>query len=127
MINLISTEEKNKTSRDFYFRLAVVLCIMLGLSILAAAVALLPSYFFVSVKENFANQQLAALQIEPVPAVDQNTTQTIANLNNRLTLVEKAVKNKFLVSQRVIGEIILNKMPDIKITNFSYLNSPEKG
>ena len=127
MINLISTEEKKKTNRDFYFRLAMVVCIMLGLSILAAAIALLPSYFLVSVKENAANQKLDLLLKEPVPAIDQKTTQTIADLNSRLISIENAEQNKFPVSQKVINEIILKKMPDIKITQFSYSNSADKG
>jgi len=127
MINLIPIEEKKKRVIIFYYKLIVVFFIVSSFSILIASIAILPSYFISSAKENFAEAKLEAQKHEPVPTVDQQTSLIIKDLNNKLSLIENAEQNKFLVSQKVINEIISKKMSDIKIIQISYENDPLKG
>jgi len=64
---------------------------------------------------------------EPVPLIDQNSLATIEGLNKKLSLIEKAEKNKYFVSQKIINEIILKKTSDIKIEQIFYENSISGG
>ncbi|MFZ2072182.1 MAG: hypothetical protein WA101_03560 [Minisyncoccia bacterium] len=126
MINLIPIEEKRKMSKDFHFRLVALFLWTLGLSVLMASIALIPAYFLVTEKANWENQKLETLKKEPMLKVEQQTKQIVTDLNIKLGLIEKAEQKKFLVSQKVIGEIMLKKMPDIKINKFSYESNPIK-
>ena len=51
----------------------------------------------------------------------------MADLNNKLVVVELAQKNTFLVSKKIIEEVLSKKMSDIKISQISYENNPAKG
>ena len=124
MINLIPTEEKKILAKDFYLRLVALFFIVLAVSVLIASAALLPSYFIASIKENLANTKLDLQKREPVPSIDKETLSMIGLLNNKLGLIEKAQVNKFIVTERIINEINLKKMPDIKITEILYENDP---
>ena len=64
---------------------------------------------------------------ELVPSPDQETLAAIKDLNNKLSLIENAKNGKFTISEKVIQAIILQKMPNIKITNISYENDPREG
>ena len=126
MINLIPNEEKKRKVRDFYFRLSVVFLFILGFSVLVACVVFLPSYFISSVKKNFINNQLTNQKAQLLPEVDKEILIQISDLEKRLILIENADKNKYLISTRVINEIISKKMSDIKIDKISYQDSPTK-
>ncbi len=129
MINLISIEEKKKIARDFYFRLITMFFVVLSISILIASVALLSSYFIVSVKENDAEARLNLQKHEPVPLIAEETLSLIGGLNSKIALIENTGmnKNKFIVTERVINGINFKKMPDIKITRILYENNPLSG
>ncbi|MFA5095484.1 MAG: hypothetical protein WC447_02400 [Candidatus Paceibacterota bacterium] len=127
MINLIPNEDKKKMSRDFYLRLASIIFIMLGISFLIASVAILPSYFLSSVEENTVNARLELQTSNPVTPLDQSTLAVVNDLKNKLDLIENTQKNKLIFSQKVINEIILKKMPNIKITRIAYQNNSQTG
>jgi len=131
MINLIPKEEKKEMAKGFYYRLAVLFFVVVGISFLFACVAILPAYFLSLTGNNVAEEKLAAQKGEPVPLLDQQTLATIKDLNSKLDLIEKIENNKFNVSQKVINTIILKKMSGIKITDISYENdshnSPPQG
>ncbi len=120
MINLIPKKEKTEMKRAFYVRLVVLFLAMLGASSLIAFFTILPSYFLSSTKINLINAKLELQKSEPVPLPDQQTLATIKNLNNKLSVIEKAQTNKFLVSQKVMNAIILKKLPAIRITEIAY-------
>ena len=123
MINLIPNEEKKKKVRDFYFRLFVVSLFVLSFSILIADAVFLPSYFIASAKKNFINSQLTTQKAKPLPEVDKEILSQISDLEKRLTLIENTRKDKYIVSARVINEIIFKKISDIKINKISYQNN----
>jgi hypothetical protein len=127
MINLIPNQEKKKKVKDFYFRLVVVFFAVLGSSVLVGSAAILPSYFLSSVKKNLSESKLEAQKAESAPLVDQSTLLTVEELNSKLSLIENAEKNKYLVSLKVINEIMAKKMPDIKITQIVYDNATVGG
>jgi len=127
MINLIPNQEKKRKVKDFYFRLVVVCFFVLGFCFLVAFVSILPSYFLSSVNKNLVNKKLEMQKNEPVPLIDQNSLATIEGLNKKLSLIEKAEKNKYFVSQKIINEIILKKTSDIKIEQIFYENSISGG
>ncbi len=127
MINLIPNEEKKKMSKDFYFRLVTVLFVMLSISLLIASIVILPTYFLFSTEEDSIDTELELQNSESIPLLDQNTLVVIKDLGNKLNLIEDTQKNKFVFSQKVINEIILKKIPSIKITKISYQNNPQTG
>ena len=127
MINLIGTEEKKKLTTSFFLRVLTVLFLLLAFAVFIIVIAILPSYITSVVKKNEAEAKLVLQKKQPVPIVDQTTMALIKDVNGKLGLIENAEKNKFQISEKVIKEIILNKMPDIKITEFSYINDPATG
>jgi hypothetical protein len=127
MINLIPNEEKKKMVHDFYMRVAAMFFFMLGGSALLASAALLPAYFFAGEKRSSIDDKLQAQQNDPVPTVDQRTSAIITEVNRKIAVVEADQKNQFLVSQKVINQILVNKMPDIKLTDITYENNTERG
>lgn len=127
MINLIPNEEKKQMIRDFYLRLVIVFFITLSASVIIATINMLPAYFLVSTKNNVINEKLVTQQNEPLPLLSQETVSTSKNINAKLDLISNANKNKFLVSKRVIDEILSKKLPDIRITQITYQNSLSTG
>ena len=123
MINLIPKEEKKKMLVDFYCRFAVLLLLMASFSVFIASVAILPAYFFSSVKNSIANTKLNIQKEEHQPTSDEQSLSEVKDINNKLAVVENAKKNKFLVSEKVISAILLEKTPDIKITQIVYTNN----
>jgi hypothetical protein len=127
MINLIPIEKKKKILTDFYSRLVVVLFISLGISVFIASTVILPSYFISSVKKNIINQKLELQKQEQIPKLDEKTLLTLNSLNTKLNLVEKSIDNKYLVSQKIITEVVSRKIPGISITHIFYENSSTNG
>jgi len=127
MINLIPNEERKKMIKDFYLRFVSLLCLAVGFSILIASIAILPSYFTSAVKSSDASLKLASETNMPAPEVGQKTEGVIKELNAKLSTLSKSEKNRFLISESVINEILLRKMPDIKITEIKYEYNAESG
>lgn len=127
MINLIPKEEKKKMMRGFYYRLIVLFLVMLGFISMILFVSLLPSYFISSVKKNVVNERFEMQNKELVSLPDQQTLSIINDLNKKMTLIENAEKNKFLISQKVINAVVLKKAPAIKITGIYYEDNSLKG
>ena len=127
MINLIPNQEKKKKVKDFYFRLTVVFFMTMGFCIVVLSVSILPSYFLSSVNKNSASEKLETQKSEPMPLIDQDSLASIIDLNDKLSVIENAEKNKYPISQKIINEIIFQKMPDIKISQIFYENNPTSG
>jgi hypothetical protein len=127
MINLIPKEEKKRMTMDFYYKIFVLFFIMAGLSVLVALVAILPAYFLSSVKYSLVNTKLETQKGEPLPQEGEQTIAMIKDINNKLSLVENAEKNKFPPSVKVINAVLLEKRSDIEITKISYENNPVSG
>jgi hypothetical protein len=108
---------------DFYFRLAILFLIMIDFCILVAFFSLLPSYFISSVKRSLISTKLENQKLEPLPPQGEDSLVLLKDIDNKINLIEKFEKNKFLLSIKVINSIILNKRPDIKITQISYENN----
>jgi hypothetical protein len=127
MINLIPNQEKKKKVKDFYFRFGVVFIFMIGLAVFVAVLTILPSYFLSSVLKNVAEERLTAQKAEPVPAVDQDSLKIMEDLDGKLRLIDDSEKNTYVLSRYVINEILVQKMPDIKINSISYKDDPITG
>ncbi len=123
MINLIPNQEKKEKIKDFYFRLVIVFFVVLGFCFFVAFASILPSYFLSLVNKNVINAKLEMQKREPLLLTDQNSLAAIEDLKSKINLIESAEKNKYLISQKVINEIILQKINDIKITQLSYEDS----
>lgn len=120
MINLIPNEERKKMIKDFYLRFVVLLFFAFGFSVLVASVSILPSYFASAVKVSVATERLIGETSKPVPEIGQKTQGVIKELNTKVGIISRARKNQFIISERVINEIVLRKMSDIKITEITY-------
>ena len=122
MINLLPTEEKKKNATVYRFHVLVLSFEMAGICFFIAGAALLPSYFLSSAKERSALQKLELLKNTPVTMIDQNTLDSIKDINSKISIMEGAEKDRFSVLGRVINEMISKKMPDIKISQITYVN-----
>ena len=120
MINLIPNKEKKLKKRDFYIRLLIVFFVVMSIAFILVSILIMPYYLFSLQKKNLADEKLQALKDIPLPQFDKNTQNLVKDIDSKLNLIEKVEKDRFLVSERIIDEIILNKMPDIKITQISY-------
>ncbi len=127
MINLIPNHEKKKKVKDFYFRLLVVFLAMFSLCATAGIVSLLPTYFLSHVEKNLAQTELAAQKNEPATALDQDLSAVVTDLNKKFTIVEQAEKNRYFVSEKVVREVILRKMPDIKLHHIFFERDASTG
>ena len=119
MINLIPNEEKKKMFKDFYFRLATLVFVLLSVSIFVGSISMLPSYFSSSVEKGFFEERLALQNFEAANSTGQNMSITVEDLKNRLNLIERETDNNFL-SERVINKIISKRIEGIKINEISY-------
>lgn len=123
MINLIPNQEKKEMRKSFYSKLVILFFCTGSFSFLIVLVAILPSYFLSSAKNNIANLRLEMQKKEPVPVPDQQTLLAIKDLNEKLNLIEKIEPNEFTISKNVINAIFLKKTSNIKITDISYENN----
>ncbi len=114
-------------AKDFHYRIVFLFLLMLNFCILILAVSVLPSYFISSVKDSGVSTKLALQKGEKLPTVGEESISAVQDMNNKLGIVEKAEAGKFLLSDKVINAIVLNKRPDIKITKISYENNPTLG
>lgn len=127
MINLIPNEEKKKIAHHFYSRLTILSFLMGSFVVAAAVFAILPSYILSRTKVNIIEQKLITQKSEPVPVLDQATSSAIANLDAKLTLIESLQGDRFIVTERVINEIIKSRVNGIKILRISYENDVATG
>jgi Fimbrial assembly protein (PilN) len=125
MINLIPKEEKKRMLVDFYCRFAVLLLLMGSFSVFVASITILPAYFFSSMKNSVASLKLNTQKGKPLPVSDGQSLSEVKDINKKLEIVENAEESKFLVSEKIISAIILEKTPNIKITQIVYTNNPE--
>ena len=107
-------------NRAFYQRLLVVVLLTLSGAFVFGLAALLPSYFISTVKNDIAQRELSAQSVEPMPTLDAETEKEIKTLDAKLSIIEKAERNKFTVSTQVIREVIAQKLSDIKITQIIF-------
>jgi len=120
MINLIPIKEQKNMTKGFYLRLFVVCLFLFSICISIALISLIPSYFLVNNKEEVAQMKFETQKNETIPQLDKDTVFLIKDIDNKLNIVENSEKNKFLVSEKVINQIIASKMFDIKITRISF-------
>ncbi len=90
-------------------------------------IAILPSYFLSSVKNRIVDNKLEIQKNEIVPSLDQKIVSTIKDINEKLDLIDNAQKDKFIISERVVNNILLERIPNIKITNISYEENSQSG
>lgn len=126
MINLIPNEEKKKMVKLFRTRLLVVLLMAVTITLFFGSVALLPAYFFSSIKKDIANNKLTEQRKAPLPNFDRDALVTVQDLNSKFKLLEVAQANRFVVTERIIKEIIYKKMPEIKLTQIAYSSENPK-
>lgn len=120
MINLLPIEEKKNLTKEFNFRVVSFYFFTVAICFLIGAIALLPSYFFFSLKETIASNKLEAIKALPLPVSDKENTNIIKDTNKKITTIENTEKTQFSVLDKVINEIISKKMPDIKLNFISY-------
>lgn len=120
MINLTPKEERKKIKADFYLRLLIVFLFSVSMSVLIFDITMIPSYFSAQISREAVEQKLFEQKNIPVPALDIETQTIIQKINTRVKLIKEAEEKKFLVSERVINQILLKKMPDVKINSITY-------
>ncbi len=127
MINLIPSEEKKKIRKDFYMRVVIVSFFVLGIAILLSNIMLIPAVFYASLEktlvENHFNNNQNQLSLELNP----EDKTLVDSLNSKINLVNNFQKDKFLVSVRVIDNILNRKTDGIKIKDINYTNDVSKG
>lgn len=127
MINLIPNNEKKKMVQNFRLRLVVVFLTSLTVILFVGSVALLPAYFVSSIKKDIASNKLTEQRKSPLPKFNQKALATVQDLNAKFKMLDSVNSGRFLATERIINEIVLKKMPDIKITQISYTNDKLTG
>jgi len=127
MINLIPNQEKKEMIRGFYYRLVVLLFVVLGASFFIMFIAILPSYFLSYTENKIQKNRLEIQTQETVPLPQEETERIINEVDRKLNIIEDRMDEEFLVSTKVINAIILRKMSNIKITNISYEDNSQNG
>ena len=127
MINLLPIEEKKELKKDFFYRSLTVFSLVLCFLVFISIIAILPTYLISLEKKNTTNKKLEIQKNEVIPEIDQKAVVAIKDLDNRLALLEKARKNKYVFSQKVINEVISQKVTGIKINRFFYENDSLEG
>lgn len=125
MINLIPNKEKKIMIKNFYYRLVTIIFLELSLIVLIASITLLPSFFISSAKKDAINKRLETETMEKLSPLDEEVLLTVSVLDDKLSLLEKSEQDKFIVSERVIKEILSNKISNIKITQIFFENNEE--
>ena len=120
MINLIPIEERKEIKKDFYYRLLIIFLGMLIFVVTISFVAILPTYFISLEKKISMSQKLEKQKNEVMPEIDQKSLVAIKELDTRLALLEKSRNNKYLFSEKVINELLGDKVSGIKIKSISY-------
>lgn len=127
MINLIPNQEKKKKVKDFYFRLAVVTLFMFALGLLVAMVAIFPAFILSATKKGLVQEKLQRQRAEAGPVLREGTRSMLEDIKQKLDLVDKVGKNKYVVSEKVVTEIINKKISGMKITQILFEVDPIKG
>ncbi len=127
MINLIPIEEKKEIKGDFYYRFLIVMFTMFCFLVFISIIAIFPSFVVSLEKKNLTNQKLETQKNETVPEIDQKAVVAIKDLDTRLALLEKAKESKYIFSEKVINEIVSQKISGIKINSFFYQNDSLEG
>lgn len=120
MINLIPNQEKKKMAADFYLRLFTIFFVVIALAFFVGTLLLVPAYSLSLTQKNTISEKLEIEKELPLFKSNQEVLSTVRDLNIKINLLEKVNTDKFIVSERVIDEIILKKMSDIKINQISY-------
>src|SRR3989344_1018873 len=120
MINLIPNQEKKKKVKDFYFRLSVVVLFMLALVLLVALAAIFPAFVLSETKKSLAEEKLAEQRAEAGPELGAGTRGTLEEIKKKLDLIDRIGENKYLVSEKIVNEIISKKMPGMKINQILF-------
>lgn len=122
MINLIPLKEKKKIQKDFYVRLSIVFFIVLATAVLISAILLIPSFFYSSIQKNLINNQLDSLKNSNVVEIKSEYASVILDLDKKLKIINESKENKFLISEKVINEVMNSKTNGIIIDQINFNN-----
>jgi hypothetical protein len=120
MINLIPNQEKKRMIKDFYFRLAVVILLAFSLVMAISSIVLLPAYFISSSKKAFYGEILNAEKIKETDKINKEISDLVSRFDAKLSLLESMPEDRFIVSDRIVKEILSKKISNIKITRIFY-------
>jgi len=119
MINLLPLKDKTEIKKEYLTRLAVVFSISVSLSVLAAIVLLLPSFFVINIQEKNYKKQISFLEQRLSLSDATGITPAIDDLNFKLNLLKDSQNDGQQISE--IIEKIISKMPSgNKIEAFFY-------
>jgi cell division protein FtsB len=126
MINLIPNKEKKKMVKDIYWRILIVFFVAMGLAFSIVSIAILPYYYFSSSALELTEERKTVEQNMTSLQSSEDTEALFENLDLKLNIIEESKRNKYVVSKKIINEIINKKMPDIKINQITYENISSK-
>lgn len=122
MINLLPIEEKKKITEKYFERVATVSLTMLGFVFISASILVLPAHVSSLISKKEITLGLKSQMETRAPVFDEEKTKEVADLKRKLDIFENGSKTKLLISKKVLNEVILKRMPGIKITEISYNN-----
>lgn len=118
LVNLLPPERKQELTRDYIFRVVVVVAALATVLTLSAAVLLIPTHVLLSGSMNAKKINLASIE-STLSSVDEAAIEArLATLsNNTATLI--ALSNTSSVST-VIREVLAISRPGIALSGFTY-------
>lgn len=127
MINLIPSEEKKKIRKDFYMRVVIVSFFVLGTAVFLSNIMLAPALFYASLEKKLISEQFAKDENKLTFDLNQENKNAVENLENKISLIKQAQNTKFLVSEKVINNILSKKINGILINEINYTKDVNKG
>ncbi len=127
MINLIPIKEKKKIQKDFYLRIVIVFFVILGTSILISSILLIPSFFYSSIQKNLISNQLDNLKNNNTVEIKAEYASVIFHLDKKLKIINESQNGKFLISEKVINEVLNTRTNGIVIDQINYNYDPLVG
>ena len=123
MINLIPLEKKKKLIRTFFIRFLTAIVFAIAFGGLVATINISPAYFSANIKLSVAEEDFTAQEKDVLSPAEAEASAKLSGLDKQSEIIANH-SDDFLVSERVIDEILSKKTRDIKINKITYVGEP---
>ena len=87
--------------------------------------AILPAYFLSVERKNLAEEKLQIQENDILTEADLKTDQLAADLNLKLSTIEKVQGKGYAVSEKIVLAVLAGKVSGIKIERIYFENAPK--
>jgi len=118
-INVLPEELKKNLRKEYWFRFTSLITSFVALAGVIATILILPAYFFALERANFANSSLEKFNLENPEITNTDLNKSIDDINKKVTILATK-KNKPIVEDLLLKNLILTKPDGITLSNIAY-------